>query len=292
MQNQRVRYDTKFAIGATCAKLKKTFPGVAAPIRATRGTVSGFSWRSRKRLLDWLHSINQRQTTRGLFVTLTYHLNYGDDWRVWKRHLDIFFKRCKRKYPKFAAVWKLEFQERGAPHFHLLVFNVYRMEHDWVASAWNDIVDPGNPEHLAAGTEVRRIRSFGGVIHYALKYIAKVGGLPEGTQTGRIWGVVGRVNLDVLFFCMELGRPAYDKLHRVLRKWVQRKLRRRWRAPPNGGITAYISSDTMWELLLWAEDAARGIEVSRAPATRPVKDAGTPAGRSPLSLTGRVGVLE
>jgi hypothetical protein len=51
---------------------------------------------------------------------------------VWKNHLELFFKRLKRRFPQSCAIWKLEFQTRKsganqgkiAPHFHLLLWGV------------------------------------------------------------------------------------------------------------------------------------------------------------------------
>jgi hypothetical protein len=276
------RYFITAAVGGTCVKVRKTMNGHVVLGGGCRGEVRGFSRRSRKRLLDWLNSIPRSQTQGGLFITLTYHLKWGETFEDWKRDLDTFFKRLRRKFPKVIAVWKLELQKRGAPHFHLLVFGVPFIAHQWLASAWNEIVDPGNAAHLAAGTEVRSIRSFGGVIHYAVKYISKIDDSLEPLHTGRIWGIVGRQNIEVLWFTVELSRGEHDRIKRVLRRWVSRKLRRRnWRAPP-GGLTAYLTIEVALRLLEWAQrdaDAVKGsppqgvgayVKAGRAASTRRV----------------------
>jgi hypothetical protein len=56
------------------------------------------------------------------FVTLTYPELYAEDWRVWKRDLEAFLKRIQRKYDYMVGCcWRVEFQKRGAPHFHLIM---------------------------------------------------------------------------------------------------------------------------------------------------------------------------
>jgi hypothetical protein len=56
------------------------------------------------------------------FVTLTYPKIYANDWHIWKRDMEAFRKRIGRKYPHLIGYcWRMEFQERGAPHFHLIM---------------------------------------------------------------------------------------------------------------------------------------------------------------------------
>jgi hypothetical protein len=55
------------------------------------------------------------------FVTLTYRKNFTDCERS-KEHLNAFFQHFRRKSQKFAYVWKMEPQKRGAIHYHLCLF--------------------------------------------------------------------------------------------------------------------------------------------------------------------------
>lgn len=52
-------------------------------------------------------------------MTLTYGANYPLDGKMVKRHLNHFLITAKRHYGDFEYVWIIEFQERGAPHFHI-----------------------------------------------------------------------------------------------------------------------------------------------------------------------------
>ena len=123
-----------------------------------------------------------------VFVTLTYPAEFPLLWDVYKRHLDTFSKRFRRKFPAGSFVWRLEFQKRGAPHYHLLVWNVgYHDLLTWVHMAWFNVVDSGDINHLLAGTRVEEIRSWRGVSSYASKYLSKVFA-DEHTGVGRWWG--------------------------------------------------------------------------------------------------------
>lgn len=93
-------------------------------------------------------------------------LTYPGDWEavvptaeIAKSHLRSFQKRYERAFgEKLAAVWKMEFQRRGAVHFH--IFMNMRIEkkvfEKWLSQTWTEIVNPINDEerrkHLLAGT--------------------------------------------------------------------------------------------------------------------------------------------
>jgi hypothetical protein len=105
-----------------------------------RGIVTHFSDSSRRRMMDLLAKMDYSQVP--LWVDLTYPDHFPQDSEIWKAHLEAFFKRFKRRFPKSSGIWKMEFQIRKsgqnkgnlAPHFHLLVWGVplefaYQAEH-------------------------------------------------------------------------------------------------------------------------------------------------------------------
>src|SRR5438445_4731657 len=86
-----------------------------------REECKGFSESSRRRLIQKMAQWNMNGLYAS-FVTLTYPAIYTEDWKQWKNDLDNFFKRIERKYSYLVGlVWRIEFQKRGAPHFHLIV---------------------------------------------------------------------------------------------------------------------------------------------------------------------------
>jgi hypothetical protein len=94
--------------------------------RGMRDRVRGFSRESRRNLLLRLASINWRAFKafkgRIIFITLTYPGKYPEDPELCKNHLKALRKRLQRKFGTFAAFWRLGIQQRGAWHFHLLLF--------------------------------------------------------------------------------------------------------------------------------------------------------------------------
>jgi len=126
-----------------------------------------------------------------LFITLTYPSEFPVDSEIYKADLDKFFKRLKYRFPEFACIWKLEFQQRGAPHYHLLVWGLSIHCRELISLLWFQVVGSGDIKHLKAGTQVQKIRSWRGVMSYASKYMGKLETGVSG-QSGRFWGVSGR----------------------------------------------------------------------------------------------------
>lgn len=178
-----------------------------------RGEVEGMSRKSRKRLLDLFASLDRDYLASAIFVTLT----YGQQWpspAQAKVHLDSFQKRLSRAYPDLAAIWRMEFQKRGAPHFHLLVLGVGYIDKDDLQRMWGEVIGPEHNDQKTgrfAFTRVEKMRSSNGAVYYMAKYVAKSGDgfnyrpyltasqdeeAPEQpARHGRTWGVRGRSNL-------------------------------------------------------------------------------------------------
>lgn len=139
------------------------------------------------------------------FVTLTYPERFPDVKEA-KRDLKIFLQRLERRFPAAGYIWKLEPQERGAPHYHLLVWGVQLVElFPWVVSAWFAIAGQGDINHRLfhsgslEGSRpcVEAVRTWRGVWSYASKYLGKTFEVAEWGQkwTGRFWGAGGRENI-------------------------------------------------------------------------------------------------
>lgn len=167
-----------------------------------RGNIEGFSPQSRKRMIDLLCTMDQTALRRALFVTLTYRRNHVTGAEI-KSNLKSFLQALRRTYPNSSGIWKLEFQERGSPHYHVAIFERY-IPYEWVAARWNRIAEDSHPDHYKAGTEVRRNRSAKNVVAYMSKYLAKVqvrddsrgNDLPCGSNlVGRYWGAYNRSQL-------------------------------------------------------------------------------------------------
>jgi hypothetical protein len=158
-----------------------------------RGKINGFSYSSRRRLMMTIARV-RRDAALPMFVTLTYPDNFPDPAES-KVHLDIFIKRFRRAFPAGGLVWKLEPQQRGAPHFHCLVWGVDLLSlMAFVPVAWFEIAGGGDPKHIAwhrgfcgHGNKhcVQQVQTFKGVWYYASKYLGKTLTCPAGIINGR-----------------------------------------------------------------------------------------------------------
>jgi len=173
--------------------------------------VHGFSEDSHRRCMRLLMAVDWGGVPAH-FVTLTYHREQPGGWEAWKRDLRTWRKRLERRWGDrlLALWWRLEFQRRGSPHFHLVVWwrgcppNRKALQ-EWVSESWNAVAEPGDEAHLAAGTNVTRVRNTRGepvarLIAYLAKYVGKLQPYRavdretgELLQTGRAWGYSGAV---------------------------------------------------------------------------------------------------
>jgi len=80
-------------------------------------------------------------------VTVTYGKNVPTDGKAVKKHLHNFLQKIRYHFGSFEYLWWLEFQRRGAPHFHILLTleankeNRYLLAELWV-KATNEYKTP------------------------------------------------------------------------------------------------------------------------------------------------------
>lgn len=236
LSGERAEFIAEFAAGGTQVRCGPAVRPVSKISRAPRGKVRGFSERSRKRLRNKLGRYSRDELAKSLFVTLTYPASYPSP-EVCKAQFQAFCKRLLRAFPAAGICWKEELQRRGAPHFHLLVMGVPFIKHQTVARWWYEIVGSGDPRHLAAGTQVKRVKSYAQARSYTEKYLGKVEqNAGEGEQLGRVWGFKGaHQRYLATMVLVGMSRPQYAKLLRVL-CGLRRGEIRRARSPSRGVI--------------------------------------------------------
>lgn len=167
----------------------------------TRGEVTEFSAKSRKRLLELIARLEapgaQGYRAGSTFLTLTtQEIMHPADF---KPLLFTWLKRLARKAPRMSGVWRIEYQTRGATHAHIILFDAPYINKEWIQEGWGEVIGQKRPF-----TRIERVKSRSAVMNYASKYVAKVGGfnnLPyltadketgEIRPVGRQWGVYNR----------------------------------------------------------------------------------------------------
>lgn len=216
---------------ATWSKLKVSGRGRIGG--GVRSSIHGFSAASRRKLLELCNQIDHEAIAgrSHMFVGLT--MPGGAEWcsfcpRAAKKMLRAFLKRHRRTYGPLSIIWKLEPQERGAPHFHLMVLGLPADLHvvgyrTWVADNWWEVVGSGEASHRRSGTSASRMRTWNGVKWYAAKYIGKVVSPGFWKNPGRWWGVECRASLPIKLEERELERAEAVMVKRVARRWVERQ---------------------------------------------------------------------
>jgi hypothetical protein len=160
--------------------------------KSRRGKVAGMSAKSRKRLLELVTTLASARML--IFITVTYRT--APSSQDAKRHLHAFLQRIYRRAPMSAVIWKMETQERGAIHFHLLCFNLPFWRKKQVQSAWGEITGEEKPF-----TRIEAIRARKKAFAYVAKYMAK--SVKSGFNyapypneaSGRTWGIRQKENL-------------------------------------------------------------------------------------------------
>lgn len=201
----------------------------------TRGVIRGLSSASARRLRDTLLGVDYRTTYLSL-VTLTYHDSWTPAPEDWHGDLDAFLLALERAFPGayLGCLWTLEFQKRGAPHFHILVAWTTPLPEQHtrqvVSTLWTRIVEPGDVAHLRHGTMLCPVSLMeqGGVkrlVGYLTTYLGKrEQKLPvdretgECRPTGRMWGVRGAFPVAVLA-SWAMRPDAAAQLLRRIRRW-------------------------------------------------------------------------
>ena len=164
-----------------------------------RGEITHFSEDARRRLRRTVHALDRDAAS--LFVTLTWH-KYLPTPEEAHAALDRFWKRLRHRFPEAAALWKMEPQERGYPHFHLLLYGVEWIDPQWLSELWHDVTAETTEEHRKSGVDVEWIRGGqdGKLQAYLATYFGKGEQWPEvaGEEwetPGRFWGILERKNL-------------------------------------------------------------------------------------------------
>jgi len=97
--------------------------------------------------------------------------------------------------PGVEFIWRFDFQKRGAPHYHLIIFpsagdhyqnkTMYKIT---ISKIWHMIADPQSRKHKEYGCDVVEIRSYREACSYLSKYIAKAANEFSDQAEGKYWG--------------------------------------------------------------------------------------------------------
>ncbi len=189
------------------------------------------------------------------FITLTYPRNWRHDAPSWKLDLEAWARRVAARDPSAYVYWRLEFQERGAPHFHLLLFGLDRVDSAWLHGVWYGIIGSTDRYHWRYGTDVRPIREWKQVARYVSKYTAKVDDSPAPDGVGRYWGIKMRKNRKETVLRVATTEEEFYKVRRVFKQLLGAKSGYHAPGGPRSGVWCRVSNADAKRALDWASNA-------------------------------------
>jgi hypothetical protein len=196
------------------------------PERKVNDIVS-FSLNSRRRMIKLISTIQFFSYYKTIFVTLTYHNDFHFDARKTKRDLDNYLKSIKHFLPTIDYIWRLEEQERGAPHFHILFFVREKLSkddenklNDFLKEKWIAIKSCKCHYCRNYGVVVEPINSTRKLVSYVAKYSAKVDLKKPKSLIGRRWGHSQEL-LQAPTETLQLSRAAYRVFYQILREQLE-----------------------------------------------------------------------
>lgn len=157
--------------------------------KSNKSAITTFSRQARRHLAFVASNTDIEFTT---MITLTYPKVWESNGKVVKAHFKRF-KQCLTRRFKCHNLWFLEFQRRGAPHFHIMTNQGRYSKEDirWIAESWYRIVGSNDVYHLDAGTQIKGMTCIDGLRHYVVKYMAKMyqKNIPKDYRNvGRLYG--------------------------------------------------------------------------------------------------------
>jgi hypothetical protein len=298
-----------------------------------RGAITHWSRQSRLSMveamcsLDWSPVVapgGDRRGWRPAMLTLTmpgqHWERYAPTGAAFKRILERFWSRWARRWGRVQCVWKLEFQDRGAPHVHIYAaIPAGRHFREWLSRTWWECVGSGQLSHLRAGTGVdwREGITASDPKRLAVYFLKRATGhnlgldkeyqhvvpaawqsaaCPRGVRcadcdaahpigSGRFWGVKGLAKASIE---VQLDQAQFVGLRRILRRWAKangRPVRSLHGGVGKGGMV--LANDAPALL----SQAVRAMP-PRAAAARADRHHGyVPTKEPPLSFTGLAGTV-
>lgn len=208
---------------------------LADPDRKQRGTIKTFSSHSRGRMIQHLNTIDFVKMGVPVMFTLTYPAEWPVSFKEWKKHLNRFVLKAKQMMPGYTDTWRLEPQERGAPHYSFLAWGAEWLQTGeglaWALRTWYEIVGSGDEKHLRAGVWVEREITLEKVKWYIMKYQTKTSKGAKNEyfdyEVGRYWGIHYRDEIQFADLdTRTVSESTFIQLRRLFRKLMESKRRR------------------------------------------------------------------
>ena len=216
--------------------------------RKKRGRIKKLSFGSTKRAKTALRNVMSQMKYE---MGLTYPKEFPMDGAIVKEQLHKLKQRLATR--GIRCFWFLEFQKRGAAHFHAVLDK--EIESKELKQIWYEIVGSGDEKHLRRGAHVAPIRLPKAMLPYLTNYLTKQEQkkVPESyLNLGRYWGY--SLSLFPKHIKVILGTPEDIRIFRAslrsLRRWHKsrtRHWRRKRKKKSLCGLFAWgLSNSSFW----------------------------------------------
>jgi hypothetical protein len=197
-----------------------------------RGRIRGWSPQAAQRLRRWFYSVDgEALDGHGLALTLTVR-DLPPSAAEWTSTRKAFVKRLQRE-GALRLQWLTEWQRRGVPHVHGVVYfpEASAHFHDLVAGHWMGAAGEWGTERRAQ--VVKPVTGLQGWLQYQAKHSARGvrhyqrATVPDAwaSGTGRLWGTSGE--WPVREELVDVSHAAFWKFRRGLRAWMVAEARSR-----------------------------------------------------------------
>lgn len=211
--------------------LKVKRPAFTKPVsRGDRQKIFSFSPSSQRNLLHVCRNSGHHVVSQ--FVC-SYHETWPLSGVAIKSDMATFIKRLRRRFKDIHFIWCLEFQKRGAPHFHFFSDIEPTLENRlFFATSWVEVIDGGASclkFHSHSSNFIPWNMKSGAYL--AKEYIGKVEqkNVPENFQdVGRFWGSSRNMKPKSSFLFLDLQTPetvqAVKRSLRIVTKHHEKKV--------------------------------------------------------------------
>lgn len=195
------RIEAAVTISGDLLKFSCCFTEPPVVLNRKRGHCMGFTAGSRRRMLQFVSTLDFPNIKCGIFITLTYPDSVKFPSKEERnKHRYLFFRHMEKHLGrKVGALWRIEWEERKSgvnrgmfyPHFHLLIPCVQYIHWGTVRAWWRNVIG-------AKGPLVTDVRRWGDKRHcavYVAKYCAKrpsflsLDSVTYLNIDGRHWGI-------------------------------------------------------------------------------------------------------
>lgn len=236
-------------VGVLDIRVRRSFHGMQSRHSGggIRGNIATLSDASRRRLIE------RARNTSGLRTLLTFTFpdaKYSDDLHPFMsdgRYVKGILEKLRKGLIRrgLAGFWFLEFQKRGAPHFHFFCVGVLSDDHlATLRALWHKLAGSTCPHHYKRGMDYTVLTKPEAAAGYAAKYSTKneQKTVPEHYRgIGRFWGFFGDLPKALPISVDVSDVVQLVRLARAAARAQRRDRGPGYRVPRDKGLTGFAS---------------------------------------------------